>query len=91
MDLPIGGWGNTPNAMKVDHGPSWRMVVQMGKEIEAYGVYPGGQSGNPGSKYYATFLDKWVKGEYYKLLFLPNTPTQNDKALTQTWTFQPRK
>lgn len=69
-ELKIGGWGNTVNAAKGGHGPSWRMVVEMDKDIAAWGVYPGGQSGNPGSKYYATFLDKWVKGEYYKLVFL---------------------
>ena len=89
-ELPIGGWGNTPNAMKVDHGPSWRMVVQMGKEIEAYGVYPGGQSGNPGSKYYASFLDHWVKGKYYKLVF-PGAGRKNDGEVIYTWTIQPGK
>jgi penicillin amidase len=82
-DLKIGGWGNVVNAAKGDHGPSWRMVVQMNKDIEAYGVYPGGQSGNPGSKYYATFLDKWVKGEYYKLDFYTADKKQASKY---TWT-----
>ena len=85
-DLQIGGWGNTVNAAKGDHGPSWRMVVQMSKEIEAYGIYPGGQSGNPGSKYYADYLDNWVKGQYNKLLFLPNTDQQADKEVIYTWT-----
>lgn len=86
-DLKIGGWGNTVNAAKGDHGPSWRMVVQMGDNIEAYGVYPGGQSGNVGSKYYATFLDKWVKGEYYKLNFY----TANTKPVaTYTWSINPK-
>ncbi|WP_118975120.1 penicillin acylase family protein [Taibaiella koreensis] len=68
--LQTGGWGNTINAMKHDHGPSWRMIVKMkpGK-LEAYGVYPGGQSGNPGSKYYASFLDYWVAGKYYPITF----------------------
>lgn len=88
-DLEVGGWGNTVNAVKGDHGPSWRMVVQMTKDIEAYGVYPGGQSGNPGSKYYATFLDKWVKGEYYRLSFVPATAKPNDKDIKYTWTIQP--
>ncbi len=70
--LPTGGWGNTINAMKQNHGPSWRMVVELGKDkIEAHGVYPGGQSGNPGSRYYASFLDYWVKGQYYTLNFKP--------------------
>jgi penicillin amidase len=68
--LQTGGWGTTINAMKHNHGPSWRMVVAMhpGK-IKAWGVYPGGQSGNPGSKYYATFLNYWVKGKYYPIRF----------------------
>lgn len=88
--LKTGGWGNTVNAMKGNHGPSWRMVVQMGKdEIEAYGVYPGGQSGNPGSKYYADFLDHWVEGKYYRLLFLPNKAEQNNKELKYTWNIHP--
>ena len=63
--------GNTINAAKTDHGPSWRMVVQMGKEIEAYGIYPGGQSGNPGSPHYADYIQDWAAGTYYRLQFLP--------------------
>jgi penicillin amidase len=90
-NLKTGGWGNTVNAMKGDHGPSWRMVVQMGKEIEAYAVYPGGQSGNPGSSYYATFLNHWVEGKYYKLLFLPRADKQNDSRIKYTMTIQPRQ
>jgi penicillin G amidase len=83
--LKIGGWGNAVNAAKGDHGPSWRMVVQMGKEIEAYGVFPGGQSGNPGSKYYANFLQHWVDGKYYRLLFLPKHDKQDGKNIKYTW------
>lgn len=65
--LQTGGWGNTINAMKQNHGPSWRMIVRMNPDrIKAYVVYPGGQSGNPGSPYYANFLDYWVKGKYYE-------------------------
>jgi penicillin amidase len=29
-------------------------------------VYPGGQSGNPGSRYYDQFVDTWAKGDYYR-------------------------
>lgn len=90
-DLKVGGWGNVPNAMKGTHGPSWRMVVQMGKEIEAYGVYPGGQSGNPGNPHYADFLDDWVTGKYFRLVFLPNKAEQDKKNIKYTWTAQPQK
>lgn len=88
-ELPTGGWGNTVNAMKGNHGPSWRMVVQMGHEIEAYGVYPGGQSGNPGSPHYADYLQHWVEGKYYRLLFLPNISSQHTERIKYTWNVKP--
>jgi penicillin amidase len=56
------------NATNSTHGPSWRMVVDFG-ERKAHVVYPGGQSGNPGSKYYDNMIDTWAKGEYYTANF----------------------
>jgi penicillin amidase len=70
LNLPVGGSGNIINAVTQSHGPSWRMVVQLSTPTEAYGVYPAGQSGNPGSKYYDSFVDTWVKGEYYRLWYM---------------------
>ena len=67
MHLPIGGGVHCINAAKQFHGPSWRMIVELTGKTEAYGVYPGGQSGNPGSPYYDTFIDKWASGQYYPL------------------------
>jgi len=71
LNLTIGGGENIINATTEAHGPSWRMVVHLTDEIEAYGLYPGGQSGNPGSPYYDTFINSWAAGKYYRLLFLP--------------------
>jgi penicillin G amidase len=65
--LPIGGGEHIINAAKANHGPSWRMVVHLTPETEAYGIYPGGQDGNPGSPYYDTFINDWAEGKYYKL------------------------
>lgn len=72
-DIPIGGYHNIVNACSDLWGPSWRMIVDFtnGKP-QCYGVYPGGQSGNPGSKGFTEFVDKWSKGEYYKLHFFAN-------------------
>ncbi len=69
LHLPIGGGTHMINATKSTHGPSWRMIVQMTDTIEAYSVYPGGQSGNPGSKFYDTFVDTWAAGKYYRIIF----------------------
>ena len=67
LSLPIGGGNHCINAAKSNHGPSWRMIVSLTPQTEAYGVYPGGQSGNPGSKYYDNFVDQWAAGKYYTL------------------------
>ncbi|MGA0987924.1 MAG: penicillin acylase family protein, partial [Flavobacteriaceae bacterium] len=79
FDLPVGGNGNIVNAMKKNHGPSWRMIVELGAETKALGAYPGGQSGNPGSKHYDDILDTWAAGEYYPLLYLKSAEDQTSK------------
>jgi penicillin amidase len=87
LHLNIGGGTHIINAAGSDHGPSWRMIVQMSDEIEAYAVYPGGQSGNPGSKYYDTFVDTWAAGKYYKLLFLTKQQASNNSNIKWQLTF----
>ncbi len=86
--IPVGGNGNIVNAVTKSHGPSWRMIVQLTKETESYVVYPGGQSGNPGSKFYDNFVDTWAKGEYYKAWMMKKGEEKNDQV---KWTLQFKK
>ena len=65
--LMNGGGVGIVNATQHDHGPSWRMIVELTTPTQALGVYPGGQSGNPGSFYYDNFIDTWTAGKYYPL------------------------
>jgi penicillin amidase len=37
--------------------------------VKAWGVYPGGQSGNPGSQFYDNLVDEWRDGKYVQLHF----------------------
>ncbi|GAB3177773.1 penicillin acylase family protein [Telluribacter humicola] len=76
-----GGGGSIVNATSKHHGPSWRMVVELGPQPKAYGIYPGGQSGNPGSPYYLNLLDTWEKGELKELVYL-QSPDQSHPRLT---------
>ncbi len=76
-----GGGSYSINATKSDHGPSWRMIVHLTDTIEAYGLYPGGQSGNPGSKYYDTFIDYWAAGKYYQLLFVKKQEARHSSRI----------
>jgi penicillin G amidase len=86
LHLPIGGGAGIINATKEDHGPSWRMVVELTDDVEAWGVYPGGQSGNPGSKYYDSFVDNWATGKYYRL-WVMKPGEQNDKRVIAKLSF----
>lgn len=79
--LQVGGWNNTINAITQTHGPSWRMIVQLSSPTEAYGVYPGGQSGNPGSKYYDNFIDSWVNGKYYTLWLMKENEVADKRII----------
>jgi penicillin amidase len=83
--LNMGGSGNIINAMTHNHGPSWRMIVHLSTVSEAYGVFPGGQSGNPGSKFYDNFVDTWAKGEYYPLWVMKKSDAIDQKV---KWTMK---
>ncbi len=66
-EINSAGNGNAPNAISKYNGPSWRMIVEMDNPIKAYGIYPGGISGNPGSINYDNFVNDWSAGKYYEL------------------------
>lgn len=68
-DLPTGGNGDVLKAVRGGFGPSWRMIVELGETTKAWGVYPGGQSGNPLSPYYDNMIDDWATGKYNELFF----------------------
>ncbi|MEM9000880.1 MAG: penicillin acylase family protein [Bacteroidota bacterium] len=84
FDIPIGGDRNIVNATSKNHGPSWRMIVEMTTPPTALGIYPGGQSGNPGSRYYDNFIDDWAAGTYYNLHFLQSNEADSAVIGTQT-------
>jgi penicillin amidase len=67
---PDRGDANTPLAapgFPSSHGPSWRMVVDWGART-FHGIYPGGQSENPASAWYADRVDTWWNGRYAAML-----------------------
>lgn len=82
IHIKHGGNHDIVNAHSRTHGPSWRMVVSLEKTgMKAWGVYPGGQSGNPGSYYYSNMLDTWTADKHYSLSFL-QSPEQGQSLYT---------
>ncbi len=69
QNIRVGGDRGIVNATGTRLAPSWRMVVKFGDEVRAWGVLPGGQSGNPGSPYYDNMMDDWARGDYFPLIF----------------------
>jgi len=82
--LPTNGSASTVNVKKPTFGPSWRMVVSLGEEVEGWGIYPGGQSGNPGSQFYDNFVANWVSGNMYELLYLKSSNDKHGRLVGKT-------
>lgn len=79
LNVQIGGGSGIVNATTERTGPSWRMVVALGPQPKAYGVYPGGQSGNPGSRNYLNMLETWRTGQLNELLFLQSPQDKHSR------------
>ena len=74
-----GGPGTlNPSSGEGTQGASWRMVVELGPEMRAWAVYPGGQSGAPASKRYMDRLSQWATGQLEPVLF-PRRPEDLDR------------
>jgi penicillin amidase len=78
IHVRAGGNSGIVNAHSRTNGPSWRMVVSLEKSgVKAWGVYPGGQSGNPGSKHYSDMIDRWTNGKHFSLAFMKKPSNEN--------------
>lgn len=88
LDVDCGGGAAIVNATTERNGPSWRMVVALGPEPKAYGVFPGGQSGNAGSRHYDDLLETWRVGQLNELIYL-TSPTQAHPRVPAGWQLKP--
>lgn len=92
LRIPLQGGPSTlnPSGGSGTSGASWRMVVELGPEIRAWGVYPGGQSGAPASSRYRDRLPRWTMGQLDPILF-PRKPEDIDrKRVISTLTLSSR-
>jgi len=85
IHIKHGGNHDIVNAHSRTAGPSWRMVVSLEKTgIKAWAVYPGGQSGNPGSYHYSSMLDQWVADKHFQMLFIQSPEEAGTNAAYST-------
>ncbi len=74
--FPVGGDPFTPNQssyraadFQLSNGPSFRMVIDVGNWDNSRAVNFPGQSGDSGSAHYSDLAGKWLKGDYFPLLY----------------------
>ena len=74
LDIPVQGGPSTlsPSSGEGQFGASWRMVVELGPQVSAWTIYPGGQSGNPASTRYSDRIARWSAGTLDPVLFPRN-------------------
>ena len=58
--------------------------MTLGPEVRAWGICPGGQSGNPVSRFYDNAVDDWVKGKAYELLYLKSPDEESPDIAGKT-------
>jgi penicillin G amidase len=73
-------------------GPSWRMITGWsapGKPV-GEGIYPGGQSENPGSPWYENLVSDWVAGTYLPMPWPASGAAASGSGARQvSWVMQP--
>ena len=81
MGISLQGGPGTlnPSSGEGTQGASWRMVVELGPEMRAWAVYPGGQSGSPASARYRDRLSRWALGELDSIMF-PRKPEELNRS-----------
>ncbi|WP_139924865.1 penicillin acylase family protein [Hymenobacter sp. DG01] len=89
QDIDCPGSPGSVNATGPRNGPSWRMVVALGPQVKAYGIFPGGQSGNPASAYYDDMIESWRVGKLDELVFL-RAADENHPRLGAAWRLEAR-
>jgi penicillin amidase len=93
LNLPMQGGPETlnPSSGLGTHGASWRMVVELGPDVHAWAVYPGGQSGNPVSTRYADRLPLWLSGALDPVRFPRNASDLSDADVLSVLTLRPAR
>lgn len=86
--VPIGGSNITVQAAgftedgSVDHGASWRFVVDLADLSSAYHIVGPGQSGHMKSDWFHNQVDDWAEGTYHKTVITGNIKEPHKLTLT---------
>lgn len=66
-------------------GQSFTYIADLSNLSGSFGVYPGGQSENPGSTQYDNYVFVWTQGHYLPLMYYPNAASFPAGDIMQVW------
>ncbi|CAN1561093.1 COG2366 Protein related to penicillin acylase [Rhabdaerophilaceae bacterium] len=78
--------GYRPSDFRIQHGASFRMIVDLGALDNSLTINAPGQSGDPRSSHYADLAPLWAKGDFVPMLYSDEAIS---KATHFTWQLQP--
>lgn len=70
--LKMDGSAYSIMANRGNHGPTWKLIVEMGPKPRAWSQFPGGVTGNPLDPGYDKFVEPWSRGEMRHVDFWSN-------------------
>ncbi len=73
-----------PRASNGTHSASERLIVELGPQVRAWTTYPGGQSGNPFSRFYKNRIPSWSRGKLDTAIFADVPAAKLISTLTLT-------
>lgn len=79
MTVMAAGWNF--DSGEVDHGASWRTVVDLAKPRHSWDVVGPGQSGQVMSPWYHDQAEDWVQGRYHETRMMDNPGLPDGKLL----------
>ncbi len=82
-NVMVGGGRNIINANSGKHGVSLRIVTELQQNSKCWVIYPGGQSGHPGSPFYDNLINLWRDGKYLEVQLMDLPEDQNSDYFIQ--------
>ncbi|GMW01899.1 MAG: penicillin amidase [Candidatus Hydrogenedentota bacterium] len=73
----------------VSGGASYRLIVDFGEPAQSVGVYPGGQSEDPGSAHYSDLMPVWAAQQYVPIQAVSDPEMLTADAKTGRATYLP--
>lgn len=89
--VSAGGSKHALNAIQAQHGPTWRMVVELSQPPRAWTSTPGTAEGETFSGQNGAQLKAWAQGDYKEVQFFQSIEAMRKEPDGVFWRFHPKE